>query len=255
MEIDWITVSAQVINFLILVWLLKRFLYQPVIRAMDKREEKIRNQMTSATDREQAANQTKQDYERKLGEFDDQRETLLEEARKSAGLSRSEMMTQARQEVADAREQWIQQVNEEKAAFLDAVRQQSLTVVEAIARKALKDLADEDLEHRITQTFIRRLTALEQGSLNTLKNSQEPVTVSSSFELTPDTKSAVTHAIQSLTGTTLTPVYKQSPELICGIELFCESQVINWNLSDYLNELSKSINQAFEPISTHRPGH
>eukprot|EP00003_Mantamonas_plastica_P003084 TRINITY_DN124_c0_g3_i1.p2 TRINITY_DN124_c0_g3~~TRINITY_DN124_c0_g3_i1.p2 ORF type:complete len:219 (+),score=51.17 TRINITY_DN124_c0_g3_i1:24-659(+) len=211
--------------------------------------------MTSASDREQEAKQAKQDYERQLGEFDHQRDTLLEDAKKSAGLSRSQMVEQAQHEVADARDQWMQEVNEEKAAFIDALRQQSLTAVESIARKALKDLADEELEQRIAKTFIRRLTTLEQGAQNALNQAKVPATVSSSFELTADTKSAITQAIQTQTGTTVTPVYRQSPELICGIELFCEGRVISWNLSDYLDEMSKSINQAFDPVTARQPGH
>jgi F-type H+-transporting ATPase subunit b len=37
MLIDWFTVGAQVLNFLILVWLLKRFLYGPILDAIDAR--------------------------------------------------------------------------------------------------------------------------------------------------------------------------------------------------------------------------
>ena len=41
MAIDWFTIGAQILNFLVLVWLLKRFLYQPVLDAIDKREKRI----------------------------------------------------------------------------------------------------------------------------------------------------------------------------------------------------------------------
>ncbi len=48
MAIDWITVSAQIVNFLILVWLLKHFLYQPIIRAMDRREQRVSERLNEA---------------------------------------------------------------------------------------------------------------------------------------------------------------------------------------------------------------
>ena len=45
MDVDWITVSAQIVNFLILVWLLKRFLYRPVLNAMNRREQRIHQRL------------------------------------------------------------------------------------------------------------------------------------------------------------------------------------------------------------------
>ena len=48
MLIDWFTVGAQVLNFLILVWLMKRFLYQPILRAIDAREERIAKELADA---------------------------------------------------------------------------------------------------------------------------------------------------------------------------------------------------------------
>ncbi|WP_372988170.1 F0F1 ATP synthase subunit B [Marinobacter sp.] len=254
MEINWITVSAQVVNFLILVWLLKRFLYHPVIRAMDKREQKIRNRMDEADDREQQAMQVKQTYEQKLSNFQKEREELLEETRHEARQTRSEMLDQAREETARARSHWMREVSEEKTAFIDGLRHQSLDVVESVIRKALQDLADERLEERIAHTFIRKLQSLDETTREALGNSAEPATVTSSFELDPAVRSSLTRAIHEQIGADLAVSYAQEPELICGIELTCEGQRISWNLSDYLEELTTSIEKAFEPLSTDEPG-
>jgi F-type H+-transporting ATPase subunit b len=48
MLIDWFTVGAQVVNFLILVWLLKRFLYKPILHAIDERERRIAKELADA---------------------------------------------------------------------------------------------------------------------------------------------------------------------------------------------------------------
>ncbi len=48
MLIDWFTVVAQIVNFLILVWLLKRFLYKPILDALDAREKKIAKELADA---------------------------------------------------------------------------------------------------------------------------------------------------------------------------------------------------------------
>lgn len=253
MEIDWITVSAQVVNFLILVWLLKRFLYQPVIHAMDKRENRIRRRMTTAEQREQAANQARQDYERKLADIEQQQATLLAEAQTEARQSRREMMEQARKDTAEARGQWMQEVREEKASFIKGVQQQSLLAVESIARRALQDLADEQLEQRIAHTFIDRLSTLDQAVIETLSKTKEPATLSSSFELAPDLQNAIAHGLQNTIGAALPMTFQRSENLICGVELVCEGHVVSWNLSDYLTELTTSMEKAFEPVRIGEP--
>ncbi len=48
MLIDWFTVGAQALNFLILVWLMKRFLYKPILNAIDAREKKIAAELADA---------------------------------------------------------------------------------------------------------------------------------------------------------------------------------------------------------------
>lgn len=254
MDINWITVSAQVVNFLILVWLLKRFLYQPIIRAMDTREQKIHNRMEEADVREQQAMQVKQTYEEKLSDFQKEREELLEDARREGRKIRSEMLDQAREEVARMRDDWMREVSEEKMAFIDGLRHQSLEVVESVVRKALQDLADERLEERIAHTFVRELHELGKETLEALGRSAEPATIATSFELEPAQRSTLTRAIHELVGTDLTVNYTRAPELICGIELTCEGQRISWNLSDYLEELTASVEKAFEPLETTGPG-
>lgn len=254
MEINWVTVSAQVVNFLILVWLLRHFLYQPVIRAMDRREQKIRNRMDEADSREQEAINEKHSYQEKLDRFEKEREDLLEETRQEARQIRSQMLDQAREETALVRSHWMREVSEEKTAFIDGLRQQSLDVVETIARKALLDLADERLEERIVHTFIRQLHSLDQATRKALGHSSEPAIIASTFELEPSLRGTLTRALHELTGAELTVNYTTAPELICGIELTCEGQRISWNLSDYLEELTTSIEKAFEPLETGKAG-
>ena len=57
MLIDWFTVIAQIVNFLVLVYLLKRFLYKPIIKAMDGREQRIAGRLEEADKREEEARQ------------------------------------------------------------------------------------------------------------------------------------------------------------------------------------------------------
>ena len=79
MLIDWFTVGAQALNFLILVWLLKRFLYKPMLHAIDAREKRIAAELADAAAKKAEAQKERDEFQRKNEEFDQQRAALLEQ--------------------------------------------------------------------------------------------------------------------------------------------------------------------------------
>jgi F-type H+-transporting ATPase subunit b len=76
MLIDWFTVGAQIVNFLILVWLLKHFLYKPILDAIDAREKKIAAELADADTKRTEAEKERADFENKNKTFDQQRSAL-----------------------------------------------------------------------------------------------------------------------------------------------------------------------------------
>src|ERR1700712_4715479 len=101
MLIDWFTVGAQVLNFVILVWLLKRFLYQPVLDAIDAREARIATQIAETTASQATALQEQADFKRRNDDFDAHRQALLKQATADADAERQRLIDNARQ-AADA---------------------------------------------------------------------------------------------------------------------------------------------------------
>ena len=84
MLIDWFTIGAQVLNFLILVWVMKRFLYKPILVAIDKREARIAAELADADAKKAEAQQESETFKRKNDEFDRQRDALLSQATEEA---------------------------------------------------------------------------------------------------------------------------------------------------------------------------
>jgi F-type H+-transporting ATPase subunit b len=119
MSIDWITVSAQIVNFLILVWLLKRLLYQPVLNAMARREERIVNSQNEADERASSAEDQRREFFEKTQQLEKQRDELLAQAREAAQSEHRELLETARGEVAESRTAWLQQLQNEKGDFLE----------------------------------------------------------------------------------------------------------------------------------------
>ena len=101
MLINWFTVVAQAINFLILVWLLKRFLYKPILHAIDEREKGIATQLAQAEAKEAEAQKERDDFQHKNEAFDQERAALLKKATDEAKAERQRLLDEARKD-ADA---------------------------------------------------------------------------------------------------------------------------------------------------------
>ncbi len=101
MLINWFTVIAQAINFLILVWLLKRFLYKPILQAIDEREKGIATQLADAEAKKAEAQKERDDFQHKNEAFDHERAALLKKATDEANAERQRLLDEARKD-ADA---------------------------------------------------------------------------------------------------------------------------------------------------------
>jgi F-type H+-transporting ATPase subunit b len=247
--VDWITVSAQIVNFLVLVWLLKRFLYEPVIRAMDRREQRIAEQLQVAQEREQQAQVEQQQYQDKAAQLDRQREELITKAQQQAEEEKHQLLDLARDEVNEQRKQWLGQADQDKEEFLKILQKKSTEAIQAISRKALSDLANADLEEQVIAAFIHRLKSLDKDSRKALAQAvtgaSEPLRIHSAFELDSTVRARITRAVHEYIAEGIDTQYSGSPELLCGIELSGGGQHLSWNLADYLRELNTRMEDAF----------
>jgi len=253
MLIDWFTVAAQAVNFLILVWLLKRFLYKPVLAAIDEREKRIAMQLQDAEKKKAEALREQADYLRKNEEFERQRSALLLEATNAAKTERERLLEAARQDSEVLRSKLQKSLHDELDNLNRKIGTLAQEEVFSIARKALSDLAGVNLEERMTDIFIQRLGAVNAGQKEALKtslhSSSSPVLVRSAFDLTSQQKEAIESAVQPLLGEGTKIEFEARPDLICGIELAANGQKIAWSIADYLKSLTNSVGALLESKS------
>lgn len=245
MLIDWYTVIAQIINFLILVLLLRRFLYRPILKAMAERERKIAERLTEAEAQRLAAAAEIEAYQQKNAAFAVERENLMEEAQAEVAARRQAWLEQARTEVNVTRTRWQKAVAEEKESFLQTVRHQTERQTYQIIRRALTDLADADLEARIVQIFLARLDALPETDVQSIRDSlqteQAILTLNSGFDIDNEQRQRLRQTIFRLFGVGQ-PLHMQTkPDVICGLELTAPGYKVAWSLASYLDNLEESL--------------
>jgi F-type H+-transporting ATPase subunit b len=245
---DWFTTLAQIVNFLILLWLLKRFLYKPILNAMNEREEKILRRLKEAEQAQEQADQEAQEFSQKTAELENRRENMLSEARIEAERLRKEMLHDARQEVQESQERWYRSIQQSKEAFLRDLYQRASSQTYEVARKALADLANEDLERHVIETFLRRLRDLQgeerQALERALGDANGTITVRSAFDVPDELREAINEQIELLATNGYEINFERLPDLISGIELKLGGKKISWSLSSYLGELEENLAHA-----------
>jgi F-type H+-transporting ATPase subunit b len=250
MLIDWFTVGAQTLNFIILVWLMKRFLYRPILDAIDAREKRIAAQLASAAATAALAQQERDDFRRKNDVFDQQRAALLTKATDDANAERDHLVADARAAVtaSSAKEQEARRTDVEH--LHQAIARRTQHEVFAISRKVLQDVASASLEERTGALFTDRVRALN-GPAKTalaaaLKDCPEPALVRSAFDLPAAQRAAIQDALDQTFASTITIRYETAPELVSGIELSTNGQKVTWSIADYLESMERSVDAVLE---------
>lgn len=245
MLIDWFTVVAQAVNFLILVWLMKRFLYQPILRALDAREQRIAGELADADAQKRAAEQQRADYQRKNAEFDAARESMYARASSEAQAEHRRLFEAVRGEAEGLRVKLQTRLDEEYAHLREEIARRTQAEAFALARQALADLCDSELEQRIAEVFIRHLNAMEPAERQRLaalqRGAQAPLVVKSAFEPSAEQRNALEQAVKGALGKDNTIRFETVPGLIGGIELLLNGEKIAWSLSDQLASLEKEL--------------
>jgi F-type H+-transporting ATPase subunit b len=239
-----------VVNFLILVWLLKRFLYKPILNAIDAREKKIANELAIADAKEKNAQKEKDEFRRKHEEFDQQHAALLNKAMDEANAERQRLLDEARKDASDLRAKQQEEMGNDKRNLNKEISRRTQQEVFAIARKTLKDLAGVSLEERVVDVFAQKLHELKgkekEQLASTLNTSQSPVLVRSAFDLSQEQRDLIKKTIKETLGIEIQARFETAPDLVSGIELTTDGQKVAWSISNYLTSLEKSIDEVLK---------
>lgn len=247
MLIDWYTVAAQIINFLILIFLLKHFLYGRIIAAMDRREKRIADRLREAEEEKAEAQEQAAAYRAKTEDLDRRRSEMMADAEKKVDARRSELERRAEAEVEQARDSWYEAIEHERDVFLRTVREKSISELTSLARKVLSDLAGADLQEQIVRSFVSRLQKLDREQLDRIAAASVDgrVTIRSAFSLEERERSMLQDALARMLGN-VSPDYVTNGDIGLGIIMEVPGLKIGWTVEDYMNDFEQALAQASE---------
>ncbi len=248
MQIDLFTLAAQIVNFLVLLALLRYFLYGRIIEAMDAREERIASRLEEAEEKRQSAQEEKEEVREQRLRWEEQHVRRIREAREEVETKRKGWLDEARQEVESARSRWLQDLQEQRDQFFSELRHRIGEESLALARHALAELASADLEEEVIDAFLARVDDLDEGQRERLA-SAERWTLRSAFELSEEQERRLVDGVSKQVGGDRATQLETSKDLVAGIEIRLDGLTIGWSLARYLDQLEERVQASLQELS------
>lgn len=242
MLIDWFTVLAQIVNFLVLVMLMKRFLYSRVIRAMDEREAAIAGRIAEAGQKILDADRQLCELRALKAEQEQQQDKLLRVAQQEAAEERLRLVAKARESAQRLESKWRDELELERQAVLEDVRLRAAGEILAVVRRALADLACSEVQQSAVRVFLEKLQTLDAAALRELTRSE--VRVLTPLELPEEARQRLRELLESRAGGPVALRFDPAPDLAWGIELRGNGRRFSWTSVSYVEALEDNLKEA-----------
>ncbi len=253
MQIDWFTLVAQVVNLLILLVLLKKFLFDPVMEAMERREQTIAGRLDDADEQRRDAERQREELLGERREQQRRREEELQRARREVDERREQWRERARREVDERRRGWVEGVRRQRQAFLRDLRRRTAEGVVRATRRALGEMADRELQAQMAATFARRVGELPDEQRRRLAEALAGggggLTVRSSFDLGERERARLSEALEEVIGAPTDPAWERADDLVCGLQLRAGGHELAWSLDGYLEDLAEDLDRRLDELA------
>lgn len=241
MSIDWITVAAQIANFLVLVWLLRRFLYRPILDGIDAREAEITDRMQEAVCAKEKAQAAEREHLDQVRALNAQQAEMAEAVRQEAETQRDALVSQAHKRLEQERLAWQAHLDEETSKYAAKLQRAGGGALLSLTRKALTDLADETLEGRIARHLGKQiepmaadLRAAAGRSTTAIVASRNALPEPAQVELTADLQAVFPDI----------PVrFETDPDQPPGLILRIGGAQLDWTVDGYIDSLGDLMDE------------
>jgi F-type H+-transporting ATPase subunit b len=243
MELNWSTFVLEIINFLILVWILKHFFYQPVLNVIARRRRSIEKTLNDAKTLHEDAEALRVQYENRLAEWEKERQAAQSSLDKDIETERAQRMEALQTTLGEEREK--ARVIEQRALETSRLHAEETALAQGaqFSARLLSLAAGVELEQRLLDLLLKELTALPPKQLSTLRaaagKTTDRILVASAYPLDDDTRLSLERMLASVLEVTPPFHYEQDKDLMAGLRVTMGSWVLRANLQDELKSFAE----------------
>lgn len=245
MTIDWVTVVAQLLNFLVLVWLLKRFLYRPILDGIDARESEIANRMGEASHVQDEAKSMVTHYQAKLDTLQEEQSSTLERAHQEGLAERDELLNDARLRIREEQSATKRQQHEQAVEYIAQLHRDSAQTLLSVIKKALLEMSDETLEERLTLHALNTVDRQEVIDRSAAAGKTQQPTITTRTALDAAATQRISKSAEHIwPGCDI--VFDTDAEQAPGVIIQFDSSQVAWTIDVYVDELQTRLNNSLQ---------
>lgn len=243
MTFDWFVLAAQLLNFAVLLVLLRIFLYRPVLSVLAQREERVMAVQAEADAAREEAEAVREGVlaEREALEAEFRRQRAKEAAELSR--ERERRLSEVERELASARAAAKGALERDHRELVAELTRHTSRLVVAELRRALTGLADARLEAKTVAVLRRRVTELDDATRAALReaSADNEVLIYTAFQLPPGARADLTAVATELAGRAVEPRFDVDPRLIFGAVIQVGAYRVGWEAEGFADELERAL--------------
>ncbi len=262
-NINWSTLLFQIINFLVMVLILTRFFFKPVVRILDERSKKVTSALDEAQRREQEAAEIRTQYEKKLAETQEQVLVMKQQAQEDVDQARQRVLDETRVEIQKMREKTERELGEARHQAVIQHQHELGSLVTTLSGQLVQETGGVPFQKASMEDFVTRLMEMPseeyRRALAALEATAEPgaeasadaadgasgegevlhVQLVSAYEADAESIARIEQRLQEMTGRQVAIRRKVDPSLIAGARMRFGDVVIDGSVAGQLRELGE----------------
>ena len=243
MELNWSTFLLEIINFLVLLWLLKYFFYQPVLKVIADRQTDIQRQLTDAAMKETEAKALEAQYENRLQEWEHEKQQERQLLQGEISHERARLLEEVHQSIGEERQKSQAQEQRHLQELSQQTERKAFDYAASFAARLLSRFSSPELETRIAHIVVEDMAALPEKRVDTIRAAciqlDKPVEICSAYPLSESVKQNLETGLVKLLAQQPTFVFQQSSSLISGIRIAAGSWLFEASIENELKNFSR----------------
>jgi F-type H+-transporting ATPase subunit b len=164
--VDYTLLAFQIINFIVLMWLLKKFLYRPILKLIENRQKEIDDSLKLKEEIEKKEEELGKEKEKMLQETREESQLLIEKLKRDAGKIKDKIIKEGKKEKDAIIKKAQVQIDAERKKMEAQVEKEAIELAAMMASKVLSSILSDDLQHKLIKKEVDKLTGVKFKKLN-----------------------------------------------------------------------------------------
>ncbi len=249
MKFDLLTYTFEIINFFILLWILKKLLYNPVISVLKKRKEYINEKIEEAEKAELELKKIKDEYNQILKKMEELKKTKIAQISKEVQQEKEKLYTQMKKELDAERQKFLESLEIEKKEAINELKEETVRYSLKFVSKLLSEISDKNIHRKLLNIAvegIKNINTEEIDNISAELKERNTVTVETAYPLSELDIKNIKKVIKDMFGVDVTIKTEERKNLIAGVKIHIASKMIDSSLEGQISVFETLLREKIE---------